>query len=85
MQDVPIIDDIGYTSQTGSGGGGVWIAATSSTGDPIKRRCCRQLSVIHGIRWNIVIYIDVLGPQSYTLKSTTARAAAGRSLAATSR
>ena len=80
--DLPIIE--AKTNKTNSEGSG-WLAAASFTGDPIERRHCRQLSSLHGIRWKKVIFVDVLGPQSYSLKNNTARAAAGRSLVATSR
>lgn len=80
--DLPIIE--AKTNENNSEGSR-WLAAASFTGDPIERRHCRQLSSLHGIRWKKVIFVDVLGPQSYSLKNNTARAAAGRSLVATSR
>jgi hypothetical protein len=85
VYDSPIIENTIMDQGSSMGSKGKWLDATSSSGDPIKRRSCKQLSCLHGLRWNKVIFVDTLGPQNFSLKINTARAAAGKSLVARSR
>lgn len=85
MHEMPILGDTTMDQSTLKDNKGKWLDAASFSGDPIQRRCSKQLSCLHGLRWNKVIFVDSLGPQSYSLKTNTARAAAGRSLVALSR
>ena len=49
------------------------------------RQSCEHLSVLHQLTWHRVIFMDVLGRQSYTCKSSTARFKAAIALNAKSR
>lgn len=85
VYDSPIIENTIMDQGSSMSSKGKWLDATSSSGDPIKRRSSKQLSCLHGLRWNKVIFVDTLGPQNFSLKINTARAAAGKSLVARSR
>lgn len=85
VYDSPIFENTVMNPASSLGSKGKWIDATSFSGDPIKRRSCKQLSCLHGLLWNKVIFVDTLGPQNFSLKINTARAGAGKSLVARSR
>jgi hypothetical protein len=55
-----------------------WFSGTS--GSDSQRRQSKELSMLHGVQWTTVVYVDVLGRGSYTSKATTARAITAKAL-----
>ena len=75
------LDEIGRAVYDDSGSQGGWMASRSQS----TRQSCEHLSVLHQLTWHRVIFMDVLGRQSYTCKPSTARFKAAIALNAKSR
>ena len=75
------LDDIGRAIYDDSGSQGGWMTSRSQS----NRQSCEHLSVLHQLTWHRVIFMDVLGRQSYTCKPATARFKATIALNAKSR
>ena len=74
------VDNFGHaiTSQVGKEDG--WYSSRSGSKDRTCPQSCKQLSVLHRVRFKRVIFIDMLGRKSYIAKRGTARAAAAVAL-----
>jgi len=75
------LDEIGRAVYDRSGSQGGWMASRSQS----NRQSCEHLSVLHQLVWHRVLFMDVLGRQSYTCKPSTARFKATIALNAKSR
>jgi len=64
---------------------GGWLASRSCDGDTKPKRC-EVLSILHGMAWHRLLFVDVLGKQSYLTKpATTKRCMAASALHGNSR
>ncbi|CAJ1969346.1 unnamed protein product [Cylindrotheca closterium] len=82
--DVAIqVDDMGYAvAKQAAPSGREWFSSTSSNDAP---RMCKQLSVLHRITFQRIIFSDALGRKSFLAKPGTTRAVAFNALRADSR
>ena len=74
------LDELGRAVQEESSQGG-WMASRSQS----RPLSCEHLSILHNLIWHRVVFVDVLGRQSYTAKPTTARYKAALALRSRSR
>lgn len=63
---------------------GGWLVARSCDGDT-QPQPCEVLSILHGITWQRLLFVDMLGRQSYLTKPGTARCQAAITLKGSSR
>mmetsp|Transcript_7379 Transcript_7379/g.16104 ORF Transcript_7379/g.16104 Transcript_7379/m.16104 type:complete len:1382 (-) Transcript_7379:151-4296(-) len=63
------LDELGRAVVHEESSQGGWMASRSQS----RPLSCEHLSVLHQLIWHRVIFMDVLGRQSYTAKPTTAR------------
>jgi hypothetical protein len=73
------LDGEGYVSSQGARHGDGWYS-TKNTPSQTEGSQCKQLSVLHCLKWSRLVLIDTVGRKSFLVKHETGRALAARSL-----
>jgi hypothetical protein len=73
------LDADGYVSTKDTSHESGWYSSRSTPSQTEGSRC-KQLSVLHCLKWNRVAFIDTVGRKSFVVKQETGRALAARSL-----
>jgi hypothetical protein len=73
------LDADGYVSTTDTSNGAGWYSSRN-TSSQIEGVQCKQLSVLHCLKWSRVVFLDTVGRKSFLVKQETGRALAARLL-----